>query len=442
MNENKIFKQIINDKTQISALLNLALKPISMILSFVYIPLLITYLGTEKYGLWATMLSIISWINYCDVGVGQGLRNLLSKELTHNQYKDAQRTISTAYFIITIISTIMLAISICIISSANLYKLFNTSIDLKIPLYICFAFICLNFILALCNMVLFALQLSEQVAIRNCITQVLNILGLFFLKSFSSENLIYVSILFGFTSSITYIYTSCNLIKKYPFLNLDYTKIDSKKIKDISNLGIKFFLVQIPLIIISSMDNLLVTHLYGASSTTVYSVANSVFHAAASLFGAYIVPYWSQTTVAMARGDINWIKKASKRLNILAILFNSILVIIYLLFDIVINIWLGRDLVFPPYLVGSMCLYYCLYSIIIANVQLINGTGFLNVQLVMNIIYGISYIPLAFLLSTKLGFGVLGIRIVGIVFNLLGVIIYPLNLIYILKKLKYSNHIS
>ena len=80
------------DQTQKSSLINMALKPISMILALVYTPLLLSYLGDEKYGLWSTVISVISWINYCDIGIGQGLRNLLSKELTQKQIEKAKKS--------------------------------------------------------------------------------------------------------------------------------------------------------------------------------------------------------------------------------------------------------------------------------------------------------------------------------------------------------------
>ena len=78
---NMIEKVVFNDKT---AKWNyyMMLKPVSMILSLMYTPILLNYLGNEKYGLWATLLSVINWVNYFDVGIGNGLRNLLAKELS------------------------------------------------------------------------------------------------------------------------------------------------------------------------------------------------------------------------------------------------------------------------------------------------------------------------------------------------------------------------
>ena len=56
-------------------------KAVSMVLSMLYVPVILGYLGTGLYGIWATILNVISWVNYFDIGIGNGLRNKLSAAL-------------------------------------------------------------------------------------------------------------------------------------------------------------------------------------------------------------------------------------------------------------------------------------------------------------------------------------------------------------------------
>ena len=77
-----IIVSFLSDRTGKSAVRNLGLKTTNLLLTFVYTPLLLNYLGDEKYGLWSILLSVITWINYCDVGIGHGLRNVPIKRFS------------------------------------------------------------------------------------------------------------------------------------------------------------------------------------------------------------------------------------------------------------------------------------------------------------------------------------------------------------------------
>ena len=138
-------KTIKRDNTVRSAAISLCIRPISLLLSIVYTPLLLQYLGDEKYGIWATILSIVSWINYCDIGIGNGLRNILTKELTHRQYENAKKAISTAYICLSMIMGVALVVLTVATSVVNWKTVFNTQYDVRIPLFISFIFICINF---------------------------------------------------------------------------------------------------------------------------------------------------------------------------------------------------------------------------------------------------------------------------------------------------------
>ena len=82
--ELKYFKQLK---------LTLIFKIFAMVASFMIIPLLIKSLGVEVYGVWATILSIIMWIVYFDLGLGNGLRNKVGIALVDNKIKLAKKSV-------------------------------------------------------------------------------------------------------------------------------------------------------------------------------------------------------------------------------------------------------------------------------------------------------------------------------------------------------------
>src|SRR5215831_555681 len=74
--EERSFERI--KRVFITALSSVFAKFISVISSFITIPLALKYLGTELYGLWMTITSVIVMLNFADFGIGNGVLNLVT----------------------------------------------------------------------------------------------------------------------------------------------------------------------------------------------------------------------------------------------------------------------------------------------------------------------------------------------------------------------------
>lgn len=427
------------DSTRKSSLINFVLKPLNVLLGIVYTPLLLSYLGAEKYGLWATILSIINWINYCDVGIGHGLRNLVTKELVCNDEEGVRKSVATAYVILSIISMIVLFVCIIIVFSLDWKIVFSTEENMRVPLLISFVFICLNFVLALSNSLLYALQLSERVAIRSCLVQLLNIVGVFLLMQVSSGNLILLSILFGATSSIIYLYNTIYLFNQKECFFPKIKNFSSEKIKYITNTGLKFFIIQIDCLALYTVDNILISHYFGAASVTPFNITYRIFETCYAFLAALVLPYWSKTTEAFSKEDYNWIKKSSNNLYVIAAIFCVGYVLVAILFKQITFLWLGEELNYPAGLEWIMCIYYCLFSFVCVSVQFINGTGKINFQLILMTILGIANIPLSIFLSTTCSMGVFGIRFATTILIFIAAIAFPINHYFIIRREEKKN---
>lgn len=436
----KLRNKINVDRTQRSAVINFILKPVGMILGVIYTPLLLQYLGNEKYGLWSTVLTVISWFNYCDVGVGHGLRNLLTKELTNRKYEEVKKSVSTAYVILTLIASVLLVVSIICVYLLNWKAIFNSNINMRVPIGISFVFMCINFILALSNTLLYALQLSERVALINCLVQVINIIGLIILQYISSGNLVLISILFGLSTMIVYLWNTLQIFKRNVILKPKINLFEKRKIREICNIGIKFFVIQIDCIALYTVDNILITRLFGAEAVTPFNITYHVFNSYYAFLSALLVPYWSKTTEALIRRDYKWIKISIKRLKYICVLFCIGYSLIAVLFKSITYIWLGRNLNYSSGLIIVMCVYYCLYSVVSINIQFINGSGKINFQLILLTIMGVINVPFSIFLASTLGLGVVGIRLATTILMAVAAIAFPINLKYIIKKEEIMNN--
>ena len=58
------------------------LKIISLLTSLLIVPITINYLNNEVYGIWMTISSMLFWISTFDIGLGNGMRNYLTKAIS------------------------------------------------------------------------------------------------------------------------------------------------------------------------------------------------------------------------------------------------------------------------------------------------------------------------------------------------------------------------
>ena len=86
------------------------LKGISVVISFLFVPLAIKFLGTEKYGIWLTVSSVIAWINIFDFGLGNGLRNKLVEAITLKKNHLAKTYVSTSYVMVFLLSVVRMVL--------------------------------------------------------------------------------------------------------------------------------------------------------------------------------------------------------------------------------------------------------------------------------------------------------------------------------------------
>ena len=86
------------------------LKGVSVLITFLLVPMTLHYLKPVQYGIWLTLSSIVAWMVYFDFGLGNGLRNKLAEALAQSDFELAKSYVSTAFFLITFIIAGLLTI--------------------------------------------------------------------------------------------------------------------------------------------------------------------------------------------------------------------------------------------------------------------------------------------------------------------------------------------
>lgn len=415
-------------------------KGLAIFASFLSMPLMIKYLGVEHYGVWSTLLSIVSWVVLFDIGIGNGLRNKISESLAKDNKQETHSYISTAYTIIGAISVMLILIFLLASEYIPWQKVFNiTSIsnqELQTIVNITAIFLFLNFWISLINQVFNGLQKTSLVVFNQFLSNSFSLSAVFILYTFYESSLIKLAFAYGISLlasslilSLWFYKKNREFIPKIKSFGLNYTK-------SITSLGFKFFIIQIAVIVIFTTDKILITQLFGPQYVASYDVVFKLFSVITIAHGILMAPLWSAYSDAYSRNDTQWIKKTIK--NQLKIYFLIILGTILLVFlaKPIIGLWIGKEFVVDNMLIVAMALFILVSTWNNIFGYVLGGLGYVRLGAYYTSITAILNIPISYYLSIVLDFGISGI-IYGTIFSILiSSIISPIQVYYFI----YTNN--
>ena len=162
--------------------------------------------------------------------------------------------------------------------------------------------------------------------------------------------------------------------------------------------GIKFFWIQISSLLQFMSVNILISRFFSPELVTPYQVAYRYTSLMLVVFSVICMPFWNATTDAYERGDIDWIKKASRRMDQIVLIVSGCLVVMVAVSPWVYDIWVGDKCEVPLSMTAMMALYVFLLVASTRYSFFLNGIGALRLQLYMTV-SAIVFIPLAWLIS-------------------------------------------
>lgn len=412
-------------------------KGLGVACSFLAIPLMIHYLGQEQFGVWSTLLSVMTWITFFDLGLGNGLRNKLAESLAKDQTEEARSYISSAYSLIGLISLTVFVILALAAFVVPWQKVFNTQIlgakTLSYAVLITGFFIALNFWVSLINSVLNAVQKTSVVVMGQFLIGALSLVFVYVLTKTTDASLLYLAAAYGVSMVGANVILSGWFYKGnlslLPKLSLDFSHV-----RPLLNLGVQFFVIQISVLVIFTTNKILITQLFGPEFVTPYDVVFKFFGVITIGYAMLITPLWSSYTDAYHRGDYAWIKQVMRKQLWLFGLIVLVVTVFVLIAKPVIKIWIGSELVVPAPIVLSMGLFILISTWNNIFAFFLNGIGKIRLQLYSAVLAMIINIPIAIFLTKYMGFGVEGVVLATCASLSLFAVIGPFEAYFVLRN--------
>ncbi|MBN1621096.1 MAG: MATE family efflux transporter, partial [Endomicrobiales bacterium] len=399
------------------------LRGISIVIGLVMVPMTLHYLGPGKYGIWLTLGSIISWLSFFDIGLGGGLRNKLAESLTGNDNEQARYYVSTAYAILISIMAAVFLVFFVINRFINwgiiLGAPAGTSDELSRLALWMVVFFCIKFIFGLMVSILKADQRSAMSSSLDTVSSILSLVAVYILIKTTSGSLFFLGFWRSFCVAIVPVAASMLFFtKRYRCIVPSLRYVDFAYARDIMELGVKFFIIQISAIVIFSTDNIIISQLLGPEKVTPYVIVYKYFYIITMVFATISIPLWSAYTQAYVKEDFRWIKNTLRK--ILSLLIPaSVIVLFMILFarPIIIGIWIGEDVGFDVPLIILMGIYVLVQIWNRTYSWVLNGIGRLNYTLYTMVAGAIINIPLSIFFVKTVGMGISGV-ILGTIISL------------------------
>lgn len=387
---------------------SIAVKGISIVVSFIIVPLTLGYVSSELYGVWLTLSSISVWLGFFDIGFTLGLKNRLTEALSIGDISKGKELVSTTYALLFLIFIPVCSLVLLLIPHIDWCSLLNVSTKYEYDIIRTMRVIVVCFSLQMIlNIISTIFQSLQKVALSTLFPVIGNVVSLFLIYMstlYISPSLMVLSMCISAAPIIVYLVISFISFKgQLKFLSPSIKYVDFSLFRDLFTLGAKFFIIQIQVVVFFQTTNFLISNISSPEIVSVYNVAYKYLSVATMLLTIIMNPFWPAFTEAKIKGDFQWMKNVYIKLQKMFLLFLIGIIIMVVLSPIAYKIWIGTRLYIPwewTLLIAIYTIVNCWDSL---HVYIINGLGVLKLQTYVVLIGIFVHIPFSYYLSHSVG---------------------------------------
>ena len=336
--------------------------------ALVSVRLSLNYLGAERYGLWMTISSVIALLGFADFGMGNGLLNAISEANGRDDTGKAVRAVSSAFYMLVGISILIAVLFMAVYPIIPWKRVFNVESPLAVSeagptMAVFFSCFLINLPLGIVQRI----QMGYQEGARNNLWLILgSLLGLAGLLLAIEAKAGLIWLVFAMTGGpvIATVVNGLHLFgwKRRWLLPL-WSKVSGNESRMIFRMGVLFFILQLSYSLAFASDNLVAAQVLGPVAVSKYSVVQRMFSVASLLVGIVLVPLWPAYGEAIAKGDIQWVRKAFIQSMLLSLIVVGILSVVFVGFGPqIIRLWIGSGIL-PSF---SLLVGFAVWTILFA----------------------------------------------------------------------------
>jgi O-antigen/teichoic acid export membrane protein len=366
---------------------------------FVSVPFVLQALGTERFGVWATLCAFATISGFLDFGFGNGAMNLISSARGRNASHEYPLIVAAAYRAIAS-STAWVGAATCLIwlvvpwgrllglppEFANECR-FSAAAALGAML--------LAVPLGLATRVQLALGRGERAYRWQAIANLLA-LGIVIVLALSQASLFALTAAAVGMPLLGLLMNTIDLRRVFHVPDPSFARVPPLElVAEMRRIGLKFFVLQLSATLAFSIDLPLVTALLGPASAANFTIAQRLFSIIPMGLSLLWVPLWPTYRNALAAGDYTWVARTFRYSLVVAIGLSIVCGAILLVgFEPISRLWLGKHVAVSTLLLLGFALWCVLDAAGGAIATFLNAAGIMRPQLIIAITFVALSLPL------------------------------------------------
>ncbi|MGD0738644.1 MAG: oligosaccharide flippase family protein [Terracidiphilus sp.] len=376
---------------------------------FISVPLTLSYLGAERFGLWMTIGSVTVILSSSDLGIGYGLLCCVAEANGKDDRELARGYVSSAFFMLAGIAASFLCAFFAVYELIPWPRLFNvhspTAVAEAGPAAA--VFVCC-FIASIPLGIVNRIQIGYQDGFENNLWISLGSvfsLAAVLLACYVRASLPWLVLAMTGAPILAVILNSTVLFAvERPWLCPQWSLANTRMQNRMLGLGSMFVILQLAAAIGFSSDNVVIAQNLGSAAVTQYSVPARMFSLITMVIITVISPLWPAYGEALARRDFDWVRRALKRSMEISLLIGlSANLLLVALAPRILRWWIGTKITPSFLLLVSLAIWGVLCAVSTAPTTLLNGAGMLKGQAAAAAVACVVNLGLSIYLTRRIG---------------------------------------
>ena len=332
---------------------SLASRGLGISCQLIQVPISLHLLGNEAFGLWIALSSVGFILAFTDFGIGLGVQNRIGDALGRNDMEGARRIFGTGLIFLLSIMLLFLAVLLPFCQFADLPHMLRitdpvVAASARPAIFVVIIVWCANIPIGLGQRLAYGAQLGWAHNIAVTVAQVVLLIAVA-LGAWLRVGLTTFFILTFVTGSMVHLTFLVWLLHRLKWHRLSLKYFQASLLRELSHIGIFFFLQQIAGMVLFSAPPLILSATLGAGAITPYNLTQRVLNLFTVVANAALLPIWPAYAEARAREDWAWIRRTLWRsVGIVNLLAVAPMIAIGPFVPKIIGWWTRGEAVLPP----------------------------------------------------------------------------------------------